>query len=75
MSRIVISFSYLYRMKGASMQSKSVDWFLYGRDFRHERVNALLLVCIHRDIFIDYDTIIDIYASKENILINSLCEN
>ena len=34
------------------------------RDLRHERINALLLVCIHRDIFLDYDKIIDIYAFK-----------
>ena len=26
-------------------------------DLSHERVNALLLVCIHRDIFFDYDKI------------------
>ena len=32
------------------MQGKSMDWFLYDRDFRHERVNALLVVCIHRGI-------------------------
>ena len=44
--------------------SKSVDWFLYDRDLHHERVNALLLACIHRDILIDYNKIIDIYASK-----------
>ena len=41
-----------------------MDWFLYERDLRYERVNVLLLVCIHRDIFFDYDKIIDIYASK-----------
>ena len=29
-----------------------------------ERLNALSLVYIHRDIFFDYDKIIDIYASK-----------
>ena len=29
-----------------------------------ERLNALSLVYIHRDIFLDYDKIIDIYASK-----------
>ena len=29
-----------------------------------ERLNALSLVCIHRDIFLAYDKIIDIYASK-----------
>ena len=41
-----------------------MDWFLYDRDLRHERVNALFLVYIHRDIFLAYDKIIDIYASK-----------
>ena len=43
-----------------------------------ERLNALSLVCIHRDIFLDYDKIIDIYASKyqrKMLLINSLSEN
>ena len=39
-------------------------WFLYARDLRHESVNALLLACLNRDIFLDYDNIIDIYASK-----------
>ena len=29
-----------------------------------ERLNALSLVCIHQDIFLDYDKIIDIYAFK-----------
>ena len=24
-----------------------MDWFLYGKNLRHERVNALLLACIH----------------------------
>ena len=37
-------------------------------DFRsmmaEERLDALFLVCIHRDIFLHYDKIIDIYASK-----------
>ena len=46
------------------LHNKSMDWFLYDRNFRHERVNALLLACIHWDIFLDYDKIIDIYASK-----------
>ena len=27
------------------------------RGLRHERVDALLHVCIHRDIFLDYDKI------------------
>ena len=29
-----------------------------------KRLNALSLVYIHGDIFLDYDKIIDIYASK-----------
>ena len=52
-----------------------MDWFLYDRDLRHERVNALLLVCIHRDTFFDYDKIIDIYEVKyprKMLLINPL---
>ena len=43
-----------------------------------ERLNALSLVCIHRDIFLDYDKITDIYASKypmKMLLINPLSEN
>ena len=43
-----------------------------------ERLNALSLVCIHIDIFLDYDKIIDIYASKyprRMLLINPLSEN
>ena len=51
-------------------------------DFRsmigEERLNALSLVCIHREIFRDYDKIIDMYASKyprRMLLINSLSEN
>ena len=46
-------------------------------DLSHERVNDLLLVCIHRDILLDYDKITDIYASKylRVCLINPLSEN
>ena len=43
-----------------------------------ERLNVLSLVCTHRDIFLDYDKVIDIYASKyprRILLINPLCEN
>ena len=43
-----------------------------------KRLNALSLVCIHRDIFLDYDKIIDIYASKyprRMLLINPPSEN
>ena len=41
----------VFIIKKQDLQSKSMDWFLYDRDLRHERVNALLLVCIHRDIY------------------------
>ena len=43
-----------------------------------ECLNAFSLVRIHRDIFLDYDKITDIYASKyprRVLLINPLSEN
>ena len=43
-----------------------------------KRVNILLLMCIHRDIFLDYDKIIHIYAPKyprSMLLINPLSES
>ena len=55
-----------------------MDWFLYDKNLRHERVNALLLACIHWDIFLDYDKIIDIYASKyqrKMLLLNPLSKS
>ena len=55
-----------------------MDGFLYDRDLCHKRINALLLVCIHRDLFPDYDKLIDIKASKyprRVLLINTLSEN
>ena len=42
-----------------------------------ERLNALSLACIHRDMFLDYDKVIDTYASKHPrrmLLINPLSE-
>ena len=42
------------------------------------RLNSLSLVYIHRDIFLDQDKIIEIYASKyprRMLLINPLSEN
>ena len=54
------------------------DWFLYDKNLRHERVNALLLEYNQWDIFLDYDKIIDIYVSKYQrrmILINPLSKN
>ena len=44
--------SLLYRNHSIDLQNKSVDWFLYYKNLRHERVNALLLACIHWDIFL-----------------------
>ena len=51
-------------------------------DFRsmmgEERLDALSLVYIHQDIFLDYGKIINIYASKyprRMLLINPLSEN
>ena len=67
-----------YRNQSIGSQSKSLDWFLYDRDHRHKGVNVLLLVRIQRDTFLDYDKIIDIYASKyprKMLLINPLSEN
>ena len=55
-----------------------MDWFLYDKNFCHERVNALLLACIQLDISLDYDKIIGIYASKYQrrmLLINPLSKN
>ena len=55
-----------------------MDWFQYDKNLRHERVNAVLLACINWDIFLDYDKIIDIYASKYQkgmLLINPLSKN
>ena len=43
-----------------------------------KRLNTLSFVCIYRDIFLDCDKIIEIYASKyprRMILINPLSEN
>ena len=43
-----------------------------------ERLNALSLVCVHRDILLDHGKIIDIYAWKYQrrmLVINPLNEN
>ena len=70
--------SLLYRSQSIDLQNKSMDWFLYDKNLRHERVKALLLACIQWDIFLDYDKIIDIYGSKYQmrmLLINPLSKN
>ena len=40
-------WSLLYRNQSIDLQKKSMDWFLYERNFLHERVFSLLLACIH----------------------------
>ena len=70
--------SLLYKNQSIDFQNKSMDWFLYDKNLCHEIVNALLLAYIHWDIFLDYDNIIDIYASKYQrimLLINPLSKN
>ena len=42
--------AFIKKNQSINLQSKSMDWFLYDRNLPHERINALLLVCIHRDI-------------------------
>ena len=55
-----------------------MNWFLNDKNLRHERVNALLLACIHWDTYLDYDKIIDTDVSKyqrKMFLINPLSKN
>ena len=44
--------SLLYRKHSIDLQNKSIDWFLCDRNFGHERVNALLLLC-YLHVFIE----------------------
>ena len=45
----------------STLQNLRTDfWSMMGE----ERFNDMSLVCIHRNTFLDYDKIIDIYASK-----------
>ena len=68
----------LYRNQSIDLHNKSMDWFLNDNNIPHERVNILLLVYIHWDIFFDYDKIIDMYTSKYQVtmlLFNPLSKN
>ena len=59
-----------YRKQSITLQSKSKDWFLYDRGIRHERVNALLHVCIHPDtslIMRENNRYLCMQISKENV--------
>ena len=35
---LITMMSLLYKNQSIDLQSKSMDWFLYDRDLRHERV-------------------------------------
>ena len=53
-------------------------WFVSIQQERHEWVTALLLACIHWNIFLDYDKVTEIYALKYQrtmLLINLLSKN
>ena len=45
-------------------EKKSAFYFKASKNRLPEHLNAFSLVYIHRDIFLDYDKIINIYASK-----------
>ena len=71
-----------YSRKKTRIKKKANSALHLRTDFRRmmgeERLNALSLVCIHRNILLDYDKIINIYASKyprSMLLINPLSEN
>ena len=50
-----------YRNQSIDLQSKSVDWFLYDRDLRHEKVN----ICYRHHIVTLYsDMTIPIFSEK-----------
>ena len=65
-----------YYTENSPLICRTNQWTgFYDKNLRHERVNALLLACIHWDLFFDYDKMIDIYASKYQrrmLLINTL---
>ena len=71
-----------YSRKKTQMEKKANSALNLRTDFRsmmgEERLNALSFVCIHRNIFLVYDEIINIYSSKyprKILLINPLSEN
>ena len=56
----------IIRKQSIDLEYKSLEWwFLFDKNLRHVRVNALVFACIHWDILLDYDEISDeINASK-----------
>ena len=60
-----------YRNQSIDLQSKSVDWFLYDRDLRHERVKAKVfsrLICIKREL----DVIVIFLQSNATVSLNGI---
>ena len=57
-----------FHEKNRDRKKANSTWYYLRTDFQsmisEERLNALSLVYTHRDIFLDYDKIIEIYASK-----------
>ena len=77
------NFKYSTNSSSYQCKSRKIEFcFRHVKaDFRsmigEERLNALLLLYIHRDISLDFDKIIDMYASrypKRMLLINPLSE-
>ena len=71
-----------YSREKTQIEKKANSVLNLKTDFRsmmgQERLNALPFVCIHRNIFLVFDKIINIYASKyprRMLLINPLSEN
>ena len=42
----------IYRIQSIDLQSKSIDWFIYDKNFRQDRVN--LLKCLNQISLISY---------------------
>ena len=42
----------IYRIQSIDLRSKSIDWFIYDKNFRHDRVN--LLKCLNQISLISY---------------------
>ena len=52
-----------------------MDWFLYDRNFRHERVNCYLVSHACKFVFANYILIIACYLFGDNILLSRSCNH
>ena len=43
----IVDEEHLRSFMTEALEKINMNWFLYDRNFRHERVNALIHVCIH----------------------------